>query len=119
MNEILFTPSAVFDLLQNIDELSEYDLEIIETSNGKIQLRVGESLYNIDTSSATDIRVDKSVVDDVKEVNSSEYESDIDSSYTADMVSVDDEIISGVFKEVAKTLLVGGLVRLTSKLLRK
>lgn len=119
MNEILFTPAAVFDLLQNIDELSEYDLEIIQVSTGKIQLRVGESLYNIDTSSATSVNVDKSVVFDVKAINDSEYESAVDASYTADMVSVDDEITSGVFKEVAKTLLVGGLVRLTSKLLRK
>lgn len=119
MDEILFTPAAVFDLLQKIDELSDCDLEIIEVNKNKIQLRVNESLYNIDTSDATDIDVDQSSIEEIQEINELEYENYVDSSYTADMVNIDDEITSGVIKEVAKTLLVGGLVRLTSKLLRR
>ena len=119
MDEILFTPVAVLDLLQKIDELSECELEMIETLDGRIQLSVNESLYDIDTSSATVIDAPEATVSEIQYVNESEYFDIVDSSYIADMVSMNNNINSGIIKEVAKTLLVGGLVRLTSKLIKR
>lgn len=120
MDEILFTPVAVLNLLHSISELEGCDIELVETSEGKIQFAINESLYNVDTSSAVVIDAPEETVAEVQEVNDSEYSDIVDSSYTADMVSIGNEDInSGIVKEVAKTLLVGGLVRLTSKLLRR
>lgn len=116
MNEIVFTPVAVLDLLRQIDELSEFDIEMVESLKGDIQLRVGESLYNIETDDTDEVPVPDSAIEDIKQINEDEYEDifdEIEDVYETGTIS------SGVIKEVAKTLLVGGLVRLTSKLLRK
>lgn len=118
MSELVFTPVAILDMLQQIQELDGLDKELVE-NEGTIQLRIGESLYNIDTSSAEDVYVPEEVVADISEINESEYPEIVDADYTADMVNYNKSIESGIIKEVAKTLLVGGLVRLTSKLLKR
>ena len=116
MNELLFTPASLLDLLRQLDELSEYNISVEEIPGSAIQINIGESTYSIDTKSATDVVVDKEVVEDVADVNSDTYselsEGDVD-------VEFGEVVESGLIKEVAKTLLVGGLVRLTNKLLSK
>lgn len=116
MNELLFTPASLLDLLRQLDELSEYNISVEEVPGSTIQINIGDSTYSIDTQSATDVVVDRDVVEDVADVNSDTYselsEGDVD-------VEFGEEIESGLIKEVAKTLLVGGLVRLTNKLLGK
>lgn len=112
MDEIMFTPAAVLDLLTQIEELQGYDIGI-DDSSSMLRVTIGDSIYNINTRNTTDISVDESVVDDVGLVNQSAYDNLSDSG------EVELEPInSGLIKQVAKTLLVGGLVRLTAKLLK-
>lgn len=113
MDEIVFTPAAVLDLLTQIEELKDYEIGIKDGVSGKLQVIVGESIYTIDTNNVSEIHVDESTVNDVEYVNQDAYSSMSDSG------EVELEPInSGVIKQLAKTLLVGGLVRLTSKLLK-
>lgn len=112
MDEIMFTPAAVLDFLTQIEELQGYDIGI-DDSSSMLRVTIGDSIYNINTRNTTDIFVDESVVDDVELVNQSAYDNLSDSG------EVELEPInSGLIKQVAKTLLVGGLVRLTAKLLK-
>lgn len=111
MSELLFTPAAVLDLLVQIDELSDYDISLVERSEEGIDLRIGHSDYFIVANQAEDVIVDKSIVDEVEDIHLEAYE---DISEHEDM----EIITSGIIKEVFNTLLVGGLVRLTTKLLK-
>lgn len=119
MKEILFTPAALLDLLSQIDELKDVDLSIAETLDDSLQLTVGDSTYLISNDDITDIQVSPSVVDTVEDVNEAAYEdlSNLE-TYWEQPADSDDVIESGFLKEAAKTLLVGGIVRLTSKLFR-
>lgn len=111
MNEIVLTPAALLDILTKIDELKEYDIGLTEGFDGTLQLQIGNNSYSIDSSDATEVQVTDEVVDTVEQVNMEAYD-DIDAN--------DSEYIeSGILKELAKTLLVGGLVRLTGKLTKE
>lgn len=114
MDSILFTPAALIDLLSKIDELADTDIGITETIDGQLQLTVGESTYGIDTSDATTINVDEQTVDQVEDVNMSAYES-LDETID---VSSPETVESGILKEIAKSLLLGGMIRLSSKLIK-
>lgn len=116
MEELIFTPASIVDLLSQIDELKDVNIGISETIDGLIQLQIGNSIYIIEDGDATDVTVDSTVIDTVEDVNLYAYEDladsgDIDLDYS-------EPIESGIIKQVAKTLLVGGLVRLTAKILR-
>lgn len=112
MAEMLFTPASVLDLLTQIDELSEYEVGITQELNGQFQLTVGNSVYSI-ADDAKNIVVEESVVDDISDVNLDTYEM-LSEQGEVDLFPIE----SGVIKEITKTLLVGGLVRLTKKLLK-
>ena len=112
MADILFTPAAVLDLLTQIDELHDYEIGITEEMNGKLQLTVGNSVYSI-ADETTDIPVDNAMINDIADINMEAYES-LSEQGEVDLLPVE----SGIIKEFAKTLLVGGLVRLTTKILK-
>ena len=112
-DQILFTPSSLLDILSNVDELKDVNINVTENNSGEIYLKIGESTYKLDSSQATDIPVDEDTLDEVNQVNENGYDSIDDISIEIDP----DKIESGVIKEFAKTLLVGGLVRLSAKLL--
>lgn len=114
MDEIVFTPAAVLDLLTQIEELEDYEIGIKDGVSGKLQVTIGESVYTIDTNNVADVYVDESTVNDIEDVNQDAYSSMSDSGE----VKLE-PINSGIIKQFAKTLLVGGLVRLTSKILSK
>lgn len=116
IDNILFTPASLLHILKDIDELKHLDVGITETIDNKIQLQIGDSIYIIDDSDCTEVQVDSSVVSAVDDANMSAYE-ELEESGD---VSIDspDAIESGIIKELAKTLLVGGMVRLTAKLLK-
>lgn len=113
MDSILFTPASLIDLLSKVDELSDLEIGISETLDGGLQLTVGQSTYMIDTSDAREVEVDDSVVQEVEETNLQTYES-LDDSVDVEMS--DTPIESGILKELAKSLLLGGLIRLSAKL---
>ena len=116
MSEILFTPAAVLDLLTSIEELSDLEVTMTETSDGRIQLTVGESSYDIKPDNATDVEVSEDVIDTVEDANMSTYESMQDSDDFN--VYQGEDIESGLLKEIAKSLLLGGMIRLSNKLLK-
>lgn len=114
MENIVFTPASLIDLLSKIDELSEFNVGITETIDGDLQLEIGDSIYSIQTEGAIDVTVDESVVNQIEIVNESAYESlsdDVDVEYL-------ETIESGILKEAAKSLLLGGMLRLSAKLLK-
>lgn len=111
MNTILFTPAALLDFLSSIDELKDLDVGITESTEGDIQVQIGKSTYNVDTSQATEIEVDEEAIDQVDEANEEAYdELDVDTQ---------DDVEGGIIKEALKTLLVGGLVRIGAKVLKE
>ena len=109
--ETIFTASAVLDLLMQIDELKDYDIDLRESDSGDISLTIGDSVYDLNTDAA-EVEVEPEVVDEVSDINE-ENLSELENSANVELYPVE----SGVLKELAKTLMIGGIVRLTKKLL--
>lgn len=111
-SEIVFTTSSLLDLLAQIEELSEYDIDINESIDGSLQLTIGESYYSINLNTAEDVEVSDEVVEEIAEINEENYDN-------LDVETIDDlePIESGIVKEALKTLAIGGLVRLGKKYL--
>lgn len=115
MDEIVFTPASLIDILSQIDELKDLDVGISQTSAGDTQLQVGSSTYMIKPDDETKVYVDKSVVEDIEDANLTAYENLSDEfDVTADSQTIE----SGIIKELVKTLFIGGMVRLAAKTLK-
>ena len=115
MDNVVFTPASVLSLLTKIDELKDVNIGMTETMDGKLQLSVGESVYELEPEVDTSVQVDDSVVDKIEDVNQQTYEDLAEDGE----VDLQEEVTGGVLKEIAKTLLLGGMVRLTGKMLRE
>ena len=116
-NEILLTPAALLDFLRQVDELADKDIAVDDTGSA-LNITIGDSSYSIDFNQAEKVEVPDEVVDEVADINESTYEELDDVEYTE--VPDDQEVVEGgIIKETLKTLAVGGMVRLTSKLLGK
>ena len=116
MDQLLFTPAALLDLLSQVDELKDVNVGVTETIDGKLQIQVGESTYIVDGENATQVEVDDSTFELVDEANIEGYNN-------VDGVDVEDygdtePVTSGIIKELAKSLLLGGMIRLSAKLLK-
>lgn len=118
MDNVVFTQAALFELLASIKELEDYELSLTETIDGNLQLQVGDSVYEISTEQATEVMVDEQVVDQIDDINVGTYEDLIESDEST-FYNSEETIEGGIIKGLAKTLLVGGLVRLSAKLLGK
>ena len=114
MNEIVFTTASVLGLLTQIDELGDLNIGITETIDGQIQLQIGNSTYILDSSSAEDIIVPEAVVEDVSDTNMQAYE-DLSDSGDIDLL---EPVESGMLSELAKSLMLGGMIRLSGRLLK-
>ena len=108
---LLFTPAALMDLLTQVEELKDKEIEINESSDGSISLKIGESTYNIDSSDATELAADEDTVDAVDEINMEAYEE------VQDKTDDEEPVTSGILKEMVKSLMLGGMIRLSKKLL--
>ena len=119
MDELLFTPAAVLELLSNIDELRGVDVGIVETLSNELQITVGSSSYIISADNATTIEVDEDALESIDEANIDTYERLSESGEVDVDISTDghQNVEGSIIKELAKTLLIGGMVRLTDKLL--
>lgn len=106
--ELLLTSVSLFDILSQISELSSCKIDVSDTGTS-ISIKIDDNTYVVKSSSNDIVSAPESVVQDVSEIVDTEY-SKSDSS---------ENIESGVLKEIVKTLAVGGLVRLSAKLLSK
>lgn len=109
MEELVFTPAALLDLLAQIEELQSYDVGVSETPDG-LQVQIGESVYMIPFEDVKEIEVSEEVVDEISDLNDIAYE---DIAYANE--TSDETVEAGLLKEIAKTLLVGGVARLVNK----
>lgn len=112
---VLFTPASILDMLSQIDELKEYDLGVTETLDGNLQIQVGESAYEIEIDSATEIEVPEDVVNSVEEINEDAYE-DLVGSEEFENSENSDIVEAGLIKEAIKSMLLGGAIKLIKKL---
>lgn len=113
MGTLLFTPAALLDFLSQVDELAEYELSISELDSGGLLVQIGESSYHINNDSVADVSAPAETVEEVEDLNESTL-SDLEDSGDIELEPVE----SGIIKQLAKTLLVGGVVRLAAKLLK-
>ena len=116
MDELVFTSSSLISLLSQIDELADKDIQVSEAIDGTLLLSVGTSTYSLEPDKETKVEVEPSVVDAVVDANLEAYE---DMQDTFDVTFGDEVVEGGPIKELAKTLLIGGLVRLAAKTLRE
>ena len=119
-NEVMFTSVAVLDLLLQIDELNDYDIGLSETQDGNLQLQVGTSTYIINNNDTTTISVDDEIVDEISETAEDAYEDLLDdtaelSEFNNDDTADDIPIEGGLLKDVAKSLLLGGMIKFAKK----
>ena len=113
MGELLFTSSAILETLVQIDELKDKNIDWVETVEGELQLTIGNSTYIIKPKEDNIIEVDDDTIEQVEDVNLSAY-TELEQ---AGEIQLDEIVESGIVKELTKTLLIGGIVRLTNKLL--
>lgn len=115
-NEILFTTASLLGFLQQIDELSDKDI-ILNEDDSAITVTIGDSTYTINKSDAEEVEVEPEVVEEVSDVADEAYAELGEAG--VDVTDIDEDIVEGgLLKEALKTLAIGGLVRLTGKLLK-
>lgn len=116
-DEILLTPAGLLDFLCQIDELADYGISV-EDAGGSITVKIGQSVYTIDKADAQLVEVPDEVVEEVSDINELTYEElqDVEYEQTPDIPD-DSPIEAGIISELLKTLAVGGMVRLTGKVL--
>lgn len=113
MDELLFTPAAVLDLLTQIEELKDYNINVIDAGNS-IQIQIGSSTYKVNTSDVSAVEVDEDVISEVSDINTDAY----DELEASGEVEISEPIESGLLKSAVKSLLLGGLIRLVPDLMK-
>lgn len=131
--ETLFTAAALLDFLRQIDELSDKDIDVFDNESFAL-ITIGDNQYRIDYNTAEEVEVPEEAVDEVTDIIEDTYDelgaSGVDYEEVSDIVENDDgdlevvesdqEVVEGgIIKEALKTLAIGGLVRLTGKLVGK
>ena len=115
MDEILFTSAAVLEFLSKIDELKDKDLSVYRTINDKIQITIGDSVYEISDDNATTVEVPEESLYEISDATVDAYEELLDEqSEIVQEVSTEEtteNIEGGIIKELAKDLMLGGLIR--------
>lgn len=112
MDELMLTSASLLDILSNIDELNDKDISVNETDSG-IDLSIGDSLYKISSSDAYSISVDQDVVEEISDVADEAYE-----DLQAEGVDISERVEGGPIKEIVKTLLIGGMIKITANMLK-
>lgn len=115
MEELILTPSALLDLLLQIDELKDKDIGITEALDGNLQLQIGDTVYTIESDEIVDIPTDVETVETVTEIKDAAY----DELEESGEIDNQESIQSGIIGSLAKSLFIGGMARLTADLLKK
>lgn len=118
MEQLVFTPAGLLDLLLQIDQLNDCSIQLTETLDGQLQLQIDDDIYIIQPKVEDSVAISETAADELQEANNDAY-ADLQASGEVSIEDLSTVVESGVIKELAKTLLVGGLVRLTNKLLKK
>ena len=113
-SQILFTPSSLVDFLTQIDELKSVNIGVNDDGEN-VSISIGDSTYEINPKSVTDIDVSDDDVDQACQANESNY----DELEESGSIEIDDSVESGIIKQLLKTLAIGGIVRLAAKELKK
>lgn len=111
---IIFTPASLLEILNQLDELKEYNISVTETLDGNLQIEIGDSVYQVDTDNLEEIKVPEEVVDTVEDINEETYEELIDSN---EFESTEEVVEGGFLKEAIKSLLLGGAIKLIKHLM--
>jgi len=118
MDTVVLTPAGLLEILSQIEELKDVELGLTETLDGKLQLQVGESFYELAPEADNDIEVDSELVSDMEDLNKEAYEQ-LEASGEVSLGMDEETVESGIIKELAKTLLVGGMVRFLGHEIKK
>ena len=124
--ETLFTAAALLDFLRQIDELSDKDIDVFDNQSFAL-ITIGDNQYRINYDTAEEVEVPEEAVDEVTDIIEDTYDelgaSGVEYEEVADIVEDEDGnldvVEGGIIKEALKTLAIGGLVRLTGKLVGK
>lgn len=111
MDEILFTSAAVLEFLSKIDELKDKDLSIDKTLEDKIQITIGDSVYEISDDNATTVEVPEESLYEISDATVDAYEELLDEQSEIVQEETTENIEGGIIKELAKDLMLGGLIR--------
>ena len=117
MDDLLFTPAALLSVLLKIEELKDHDIRIYQTLDGDVQLQIDDSVYSLEPENETVIDVEESDLEAVEDANMEAY-SDLKEEGEDVSVEISEEPIqSGIIKEALKSMLLGGMIRLSKKIL--
>lgn len=108
----LFTSAAVMDLLSQLPELADKDLELVNHGDGTMLLTIDGAQYTLRSEEPAEIQVSDDDVDYAQAADDAAFE-DIEG-----LESSTEPIESGILKHMVKAMLLGGMVKLTSKLLK-
>lgn len=122
MDQLLFTPAALLSLLVQIDELKDKEIGLTENLDGTIQLTVGQSTYQINDNTSVEFEVDSEVIEELDDLNEDTYldmqdVADVDMDFVTELDEDSTAVQGGILSEFFKTLAVGGMIRLTAKML--
>ena len=113
-SQILFTPSSLVDFLTQVDELKDVNIGVNDDGEN-VSISIGDSTYQINPKSVTNIDVSDDDLDQACQANESNY----DELEESGSIELNDSIESGIIKQLLKTLAIGGIVRLAAKELKK
>lgn len=113
-SQILFTPSSLVDFLTQVDELKDVNIGV-DDDGENVSISIGDSTYQINPKSVTNIDVSDDDLDQACQANESNY----DELEESGSIEVKDSVESGIIKQLLKTLAIGGIVRLAAKELKK
>ena len=115
-SKLVLTPSALLTFLSQIEEIDQ-DLELgIDEGEDQLTVHIGESVYVLESADESEVPIDDSAFEDVEDIDQEGY--DIFEDEIGELTD-DEPIEGGILKELAKTLYVGGLVRLTKNAISK
>ena len=108
MNETLFSAASLLTILSEIEEIDAEQISIDTDDKGiTISFDDKEYRFNYDKVGTAEVEVSDEDMTEAEEVITAEMENE-----------EPERVEAGVLSGALKTLLVGGLVRLTSKLLK-
>lgn len=113
-SQILFTTSSLVDFLTQVDELKDVNIGVNDDGEN-VSISIGDSTYQINPKSVTNIDVSDDDLDQACQANESNY----DELEESGSIEVNYSVESGIIKQLLKTLAIGGIVRLAAKELKK